>query len=112
METSTRERHLHRPHHTNVPIRSTAKRPKQQRLPKRRRESESQAGYARPQQTNEQNRFASHAFRIGNAAPHHGREELRGREAGVQDARLAGDGGIGKRRVEPFKLVKHVGLFR
>lgn len=29
----------------------------------------------------------------------------------MENTRLAGDCGIGKRRVEPFKLVKHVGLF-
>lgn len=68
--------HLHRPHHTNVAIRSTTKRPEQQRLPKRRRESEPQTRDARPQETDEQDRFASHALRIGNTTPHHRREEL------------------------------------
>lgn len=74
---------------THIAIQDTSQQLENQSLPKRRRESKGKGGYAGSQEAHEEDLFAPYAARVGDATPEHCREELRGWEAGAQEAGLA-----------------------
>lgn len=99
---------VHCSHDADIPVGAAAQGAKDQRLAEARGEAEAQAGQARAQQADEQDRLAAGAGGVGDAAPCHGRQELRRHEGGVQDACLPGYEGVGGLGAEPLQLVVHV----
>lgn len=102
----------HGPHDADVAVGDAAERAEEQGLVEGGGEAEAEARYERAKQADDNNGLATGPARVGDTAPHHRRQELRGREAGVQDAGLPRDDGIRQRGVEPFELVEHVRLER